>query len=58
VPDHIREWSELYGHYDHGFLLHSGGIGDQPEWYLKAMSCFAAAFNKASKERRDNLKKK
>lgn len=56
VPQYINKWAELYGHYSNGFLLNSGGIGEQPEWYLRAMSKFAGAYNKANEEMRDKLK--
>ncbi len=56
IPGHIGEWAELYGHYSNSFLLLAGGITDQPEWYLKVMSAFASAHNKAHREKRDSLK--
>jgi hypothetical protein len=53
VPVHVIEWGELYGHYSSGFLLQAGGIGEQPERYLKAMSVFAGAYNKVERERHE-----
>jgi len=36
----------LFAHYRNGFLLRAGGIDDQPQWYLEAMSLMATEMNR------------
>lgn len=38
VSQHSRQLLNLYGHYKAGHLYCAGGIGDQPNYYLEAMS--------------------
>jgi hypothetical protein len=33
----VWPWLELYKHYESGYLLRSGGLEDQPAYYLSVM---------------------
>jgi len=57
IPAYIASWGELYGHYTNGFLLSSGGIENQDVKYLKMMTKFRSAYNRATQERMDTANK-
>lgn len=40
ITPFTRYISELYSHYEKGYLLYDGAISDQPNWYLEAMEVF------------------
>jgi len=43
----FAKWcGQLFAHYRNGFLLRAGGIDDQPQWYLEAMSLMATEMNR------------
>ena len=54
IPNWCREFAELYGHYQEGHLYRAGGIEDQPNIYLQAMSVMANAFEKARKKKHES----
>jgi hypothetical protein len=52
ITDDAHHWMMLYGHYKNGFLLHAGGIGDQPYRYVSAMATLDAEFAKVLRDER------
>lgn len=58
IDDDIYELAAMYRHYEKGHLLSSGGLEDQPAWYVEAMDCFTTAMNRWQADSMDRAREK
>ena len=53
----IWTYLKFYRHYQNGYLLEGGGIGDQPAWYVDMIDILESELSSIEKEKLDERRK-
>ncbi len=57
VTQESRFYNSLYRHYKNQYLLHAGGILDQPHRYMQAMETLDIAYGNIEAEERERRRR-